>query len=400
MNNLEKSKKIDEILDRGVIVEVLPSREEFKQRLLNDALTFYIGADPTNVSLHLSHAKNFMLLEEFRKLGHKVKVLFGDLTACIGDPSDRESARAKLTREQVKEFSKDWIKNISSIINFEDEENPAEVVFNSTWHDKLSVTDLLELMSATTVQRLLERDMFQKRMSENKPIHLNEFVYPIFQAFDSVALDTDVELCGTDQKFNALMGRAFLKKFKNKEKFVICVNLMENPKTGELMSKSRGFGVFLNNDAKGMFGEIMQQPDEMIEVMLINNTKVSKQEIEDLNIKDKPRDAKIFTASRIVEIFFGKDAADEAKNHFIETFSKQTFPEDSVVIKADNQELSVFEIAKLCLPEKSNGEIRRLIVQNAVAIDGEKKTHEKELIKINDLQVKIGKLGFFKLVKG
>lgn len=206
-----KEQIIDEILNRGIIVNILPSREEFKQRLLNEKLRFFIGADPTNTSLHLSHAKNFMLLEEFRKLGHEVFVLFGDFTACIGDPSDRNSARARLTPEQVHEFSADWVRQISPIINFNDAKNPAHVVFNGDWLNKLTMRDLINLASNTTVQHLIERDMFQKRLAENKPIHLHEFLYPLFQGFDSVALNADVELCGIDQTFNALMGRTLLK---------------------------------------------------------------------------------------------------------------------------------------------------------------------------------------------
>lgn len=399
MNREEKSKKIDEILDRGIIVEILPSREEFKEKLLNEKLTFYIGADPTNASLHLSHAKNFMLLEEFRKLGHNVYVLFGDFTACIGDPSDRTSARARLTKEQVKEFSKDWVKQIKNIIDFEDKENPARVVFNSEWLGKLTNTDLIELMANTTVQRMLERDMFQKRIAENKPIHLHEFVYPIFQGYDSVALNTDVELCGGDQKFNALMGRTLVKKYKNKEKFVVCVNLMENPVTGELMSKSRGTGVFLNVDANTMFGQIMSQPDEMIEILLINDTRIPKNIIESLDIKNKPMDAKIFTAFEIVKIFFGEESARNSRENFINTFSKKDFPADAPVFnikKGENIPL-IDIIDKNFGNELSRSEIKRLFQQNSITINDEKindigyiagSSEEK------DLQVKIGKRKF------
>ena len=272
---MNKEQKVNAVLSRGIIKEILPSKEEFKKALLgNKPLKFYIGADTTGNSLHLSHAKNFMLLEEFRQLGHKVYVLFGDLTACIGDPSDKESVRDKLTREKARENAQSWVEQIRPIINFDDSENPAEVVFNSTWFDAFSITELLELLSNSTVQQMLERDMFEKRMKENKPIFLHEFLYPMFQGYDSVALEVDAELCGTDQIFNALSGRNLLKRYKNKEKFVVAVNLMENPKTGELMSKSNGTGVFLNTDANTMFGQIMSLPDEMIEVLLINNTRI------------------------------------------------------------------------------------------------------------------------------
>lgn len=395
-----KEQIIDEILDRDVIVDILPSREEFKQRLLNEKLRFFIGADPTNASLHLSHAKNFMLLEEFRKLGHEVFVLFGDFTACIGNPSDRNSARARLTPEQVHEFSKDWVQQISPLIDFNDADNPAHVVFNGDWLNKLSMRDLIELASNTTVQHMLERDMFQKRMAENRPIHIHEFLYPIFQGFDSVALDADVELCGVDQTFNALMGRTLLKKLKNKEKFIVCNNLMENPITGELMSKSRGTGVFLNTDANTMFGQIMAQPDEMIRIFLINNTRVPLDEIDALDIENNPMNAKLFTAHKIVEIFHGADAANSALEHFKNTFSNKVFPENAPEFITDKSELSVMEILQIGMPTESKGELRRLVLQNAVTINDAKVVDINQVLATDEtLFVRVGRKTFFKTVK-
>ena len=395
-----KEQIIDEILNRGIIVDILPSREEFKQKLLTERLRFFIGADPTNTSLHLSHAKNFMLLEEFRRLGHEVFVLFGDFTACIGDPSDRNSARARLTPEQVHEFSADWIRQISPLIDFKDAQNPAHVVFNGEWLNKLTMRDLINLASNTTVQHLLERSMFQKRLEENRPIHLHEFLYPIFQGFDSVALNADVELCGIDQTFNALMGRTLLKKLKNKDKFVVCNNLMENPITGELMSKSRGTGVFLNTDANTMFGEIMAQPDEMIRIFLINNTRVPVAEIDALNIEKNPMNAKLFTAHKIVEIFHGLSEADAALAHFKNTFSNKVFPKDSPEFTANKPELSVMEILKMGMPSTSNSELRRLVLQNAVTINGKKAIDINNILKADEtLFVRVGRKTFFKIVQ-
>ncbi|MBO4746425.1 MAG: tyrosine--tRNA ligase [Alphaproteobacteria bacterium] len=395
-----KEQIIDEILNRGVIVDILPSREEFKHKLMTEKLRFFIGADPTNTSLHLSHAKNFMLLEEFRKLGHEVIVLFGDFTACIGDPSDRNSARARLTPEQVHEFSADWVRQISPIINFNDPVNPARVVFNGDWLNKLTMRDLIELASNTTVQHMLERDMFQKRMAENRAIHLHEFLYPIFQGFDSVALDADVEMCGIDQTFNALMGRTLLKKLKNKEKFIVCNNLMENPITGELMSKSRGTGVFLNTDANTMFGQIMAQPDEMIRILLVNNTRVPLADIDALDIEHNPMDAKLFTAHKIVEVFHGTSAANSALEHFKNTFSNKVFPANAPEFTTERSELSVMEILQIGMPAESKTELRRLVLQNAVAINDVKVNNANDILPTNNaLSVRVGRKTFFKIVK-
>ena len=400
MNRQEKERRVKEILNRGIIKEILPSTEEFVEALLNRTLNFYIGADPTGNSLHLSHAKNFMLLEEFRQLGHNVNVLFGDFTACIGDPSDRDSTRSSLTREQAKKNAEEWVSQISKIIDFTDKDNPAHVRYNSEWIDTLTPIDIIELFSHATVQQLIERDMFQKRINSNKPIFLNEFVYPMFQGYDSVAMDIDVELCGTDQIFNALMGRSLVKDYNNKEKFVVAVNLMENPKTGELMSKSNGTGVFLSANANDMFGQLMKQPDEMIEVILINNTRLGFDVIEDLNTEKNPMEAKLFMAYEVTKIFHGEENASTAKENFINTFSRRDFPDDASIIHIQQNSVNLIELVCYCMNEISKSECRRLIEQRAVSINGEKHSDINEIITLDNntvLQVQIGKRNFFKV---
>jgi len=288
-NSMEKARAI---LDRGVISGVLPDRASFLERLASPMpMRIYIGADPTSTALHLSHAKNYMLLEEFRQLGHEVIVLFGDFTARIGDPTDRMAARKQLTGEEVKANVTEWLEQIRPLMDFDAAENPPQVKFNAEWLAKLTMEDIIELTSMVTVQRMLERDMFEKRLQEQRPIHLHEFIYPLMQGFDSVAMEVDAELCGTDQTFNALMGRTLLEKLKGKDKFVVTVNLMENPKTGELMSKSRGTGVFLDTNAFDKFGSIMAQPDEMIELILVNNTRLPLSEVAEIMRAENPRDA-------------------------------------------------------------------------------------------------------------
>lgn len=399
----QKEKRIDEILNRGVIKQILPSAEAFKQALLTKTLTFYIGADPTGDSLHLSHAKNFMLLEEFRQLGHKVNVLFGDFTACIGDPSDRDSARTLLTRDRARENASSWVSQISRIINFDDPINPAHVRYNSEWTDQLTPTQLIELFTHTTVQQLIERDMFQKRLTNDKAIFLNEFVYPMFQGYDSVAMDVDVELCGTDQIFNALMGRDLIRQYKQKEKFVVAVNLMENPKTGALMSKTNGTGVFLNSSPKNMFGQIMQQPDEMIEVILVNNTRIPLEEIKALDINNKPMEAKLFTAYEVTKIFHGEEHAKEAKDAFTSTFQKRTFPADAPIIKISENHIELLDLLVACPTGLSKGQLRRLIAQSAVSINKERYREPTSVIELTpetSLEVQVGKRGFYKVVFG
>jgi tyrosyl-tRNA synthetase len=400
MTKSEKEKRIDQIIKRGIIQEVIPDIKEFKKRLLSEKLRIYIGADPTSTALHLSHAKNYMLLEEFRQLGHEVIVLFGDFTARIGDPTDRESARKQLSEEEVKANVKDWLRQIKPLMDFDAKINPPRVLYNSKWLSKLTMKDVVELASNITVQRMLERDMFEKRIKEKKPIYLHEFMYPLMQGYDSVAMDVDVELCGTDQIFNALVGRTLLKRYKNKEKLVVAVNLMENPKTGELMSKSRGTGVFLNSSAFDMYGSIMSQPDEMIKVFLINNTRLSLPQVEKIVNMENPRDAKMITAREITKIFHGEEKANEAQERFIKLVQKKEETDNIPKIKIDEPSNPLLIILKKCLgPNVSNSQIRRLIKQNAVKMDGKVKNNFEEEIHIPErgIIIKVGKKKWFKV---
>jgi tyrosyl-tRNA synthetase len=396
-----QEKLVDEVLNRGIIAEILPMKKEFRDKLLSgQKLKFYIGMDATSNTLHLSHAKNLMLLEEFRKLGHEVFVLFGDFTARIGDPTDKGATRQQLTREEVLANTKSWQEQIKPLMDFNATENPPKVVFNNDWLGKLTMEDVINLASNVTVQQLLERDMFQKRIKEEKANHHHEFLYPLMQGYDSVALDVDVELCGTDQIFNALMGRTLLKKLKNKDKFVVAVNLMENPVTGELMSKSRGTGIFLNFTPADMYGGIMAQPDEMIKIFLVNNTRMPLDEIAEMLKTENPRDAKMKTAYLVTEIFHGTEEAISAQENFIKKIQKKEAPDDILEIKIGKTKESLFNILKQCLSTTSNGDIKRLVAQGAVRINNENQSELETEIEIpaTGLTVNVGKRQWFKVI--
>lgn len=370
--SLSKEQLVDSILDRGVIVQILPSRDEFRRRLLGPKpLRFYIGADPTADTLHLSHAKNYMLLEEFRQLGHEVVVLFGDLTARIGDPTDRSSSRAGLSAEQTSANISSWKEQIRPLINFDAAVNPARLVCNSSWLASLTLEKVIELGSHLTVQRLLERDMFQQRLAAQKPIFLHEFLYPLLQGYDSVALDVNVELCGTDQIFNALVGRTLRQRLSGADKFVVAVNLMENPLTGELMSKSRGTGVFLKSTPTELFGAIMNLPDEMTRVMLINNTRVPLAEIEEI-LAGHPRDAKAKAAWEVVAVLHGPETADAAKANFSTQFQRKETPTEMPEVTLHRTPISLLELLRRATQgDLSNSELRRLIQSGAVKVDSQ-----------------------------
>jgi len=387
---------VDEILERGTIVTILPTKEQFKEKLLSgEKLRFYIGFDATAPTLHLSHAKNIMLLEKFRKLGHEAILLFGDFTARIGDPTGMtDSVRKQLTREDVMSHVKTWKELIKPLMDFSDTENPPQIRYNHDWLSPLTLEDVVKLSSNFTVQQMLERDMFQKRISEGKPVYLHEFLYPLMQGYDSVAMDVDVEICGTDQTFNALAGRTLQKRINNKEKFVVAVTLMEDPKTGELMSKSRGTGVFLDATSQDMFGQIMAQTDQMIEILFINSTLLSKEEIKNIISADNPRDAKLKLAFEITKMYHGEKDAQSAQDYWISTFSKKEIPGDMPTFKMNQTDiLSVLVESNLVT---SKGEARRAVEQGGVKINGEVTNDTKSEIKSGDI-VQKGKMHFLKV---
>src|SRR3989344_5490445 len=215
--------KLEEVLTRGV-EQILPSKEGLAELMGKKKITLYQGFDPSMPSLHLGNYVGLMKLRQFQKLGHKVIFLVGDFTGMIGDPSDKLAVRKKLSRDEVLENSKKYKEQASKVIFFEGE-NPAEIKYNSEWSDKVNFKDLIEITSSLTVQQMIERDMYQERLKQNKPIYLHEFLYPVAQGYDSVAMNVDLEIGGSDQIFNMLAGRTLMKAMKGKEKFVLATKL-------------------------------------------------------------------------------------------------------------------------------------------------------------------------------
>ena len=389
-------KRIDELFARGTVTDIFPSKEALVKKLLaGEKIRIYYGLDPTHTAIHLGHAKNMIFLEELRQLGNEVIVLFGDFTAQIGDPSDKGATRKSLTNEDVIRNMADWVRQISPIIDFKNKENPAQIKHNSEWLVKLSFADILNLASNFTVQQLIERDMFQKRLKEGSPIHLHEFMYPLMQGYDSVAMDVDAELCGTDQIFNALAGRTLMKKLKDKEKFVIALNLVANPVTGQLMSKSNGTGVFIDQPANSLFGSLMALPDPMIEPLFTNCTRIPMTE-KDSILAQGPRIAKAIIAKDIVKRFHGEDAAVVAEQAFIATFAKGGVPDDILEIKLDGATLVEVLIKAAVVPSKT--EWRRLVTDGAVRTENDEKITDPAFAPTSGIILKIGKRRFVKIV--
>lgn len=398
--NTPDMKRLDEIFARGTVVEVYPSKADVLRRLSSgEKIRIYYGLDPTFTAIHLGHAKNIMFLEELRQLGHEVIILFGDFTARIGDPSDKAATRKQLSAEDVSRNMASWVRQIEPIIDFKDAKgggkNPARLMHNSEWLSKLSFAEVLDLASNFTVQQMLERDMFEKRMKEGVPIHVHEFMYPLMQGYDSVAMDVDAELCGTDQIFNALAGRTLMKRYKNKDKIVIALNLIANPATGQLMSKSNGTGVFVDVPANDLFGSIMALPDPMLEPLFLNCTRIPIADKGALMEKG-PRNAKAAIAFDIVKRFHGEGAAAAAQETFEKTFAKGAMPADVPEVPVAVGEPAGDALVKAgIVPSKT--EWRRLVLDGAVKTDDDKVTDPAWKPAVTTV-IKIGKRRFVKVV--
>ena len=393
-------KTIDAILDRGVLGQFLPTKDAFRDMLRSGrTLRFYMGADPTAKALHLGHAQNLLVLEDFRRLGHEVIFLIGDFTGMIGDPSEKSSARVTQTREEVEANFANWKQQTQNILAYDDPDNPVQLKYNSAWLGELRFADVLGLASNFTVQQMLERDMFAKRMQEGRPVYLHEFLYPLMQGYDSVVMDVDVELCGTDQIFNALAGRTLMQKMTGKEKMVIAANLIADEQTNVLMSKSNGTGVFLDLAPQDLFGAIMAQSDGMLRPLFVGCTRLPMDRVAELMALDNPRDAKIVLAHEIVRILHGDEAAAQAEAFFINTFSKKTLPDDVPTQTCAHGAL-LTDVLVESGAATSKSDARRKMQQGGVTINGEKYTDEHTIVThAHDGGImKVGKHFFVKII--
>jgi tyrosyl-tRNA synthetase len=391
------------------VENVYPTREELEKILSSGKkLRIYCGIDPTG-KLHIGHAAVLGKLRQFQDLGHEVIVLIGDFTATIGDPTGKSETRKPLTRKQVLENAKNYKNQIKKILDLK----KLRFTYNGDWTNKLKPIDFLNIASNFTVARLLERDMFQERIKAGHDIHLHEFLYPVLQAYDSVAMDVDMEIGGNDQTFNMLAGRTLMRKMKDKEKFVMTTKLLTDP-TGKKMGKSEGNMINLDDNPNDMYGKIMSWPDTLIALGFEVCTNISLQELEDIKSKlssgGNPRNIKATLASKIVEIYHGQNEAQKAGEEFDKIFRDKEMPTDiDVVKKAEIPPLHInvsgsTPVLDLLVDMKlvdSKSEAKRLVEGGAVTIiigDKETKIKDwKEDIKLkDDMIVKAGKRKFKK----
>lgn len=409
---MDRENKIKEALERGV-EKIYPSRSALEKKLKSgQKIRLYCGYDPTAPTLHIGHAITLRKLAQFQKLGHEVIFLIGDFTGMIGDPTGKAKARKKLTREQVLKNSEKYKDQAGKILDFSGK-NPARILYNSQWNDKLSSMDLINLASNFTVQQTLARDMFKKRIQSGKDLYLHEFLYPLIQAYDSLALDVDLEVGGSDQMFNMLCGRTLMRKIKNKEKFVLTTKLLTDP-SGQKMGKTEGDMVKLDEKPNEMFGQIMAWPDEMIALALELCTDIPMEEVRRIKKQIEqgqinPRDAKAKLAREIVAIHHSPKAAHEAEKEFNRVFRNKEKPTEIPVIKTDKRRHQILDLlVKVAKIVPSKSEARRLIKQGAVKIDDKKITDWqktcvdirggiKKGVRKNFIIIQVGKRKFVKI---
>ncbi len=376
----------NKILTRGV-AEVLPKREGLAKLMGERKIRLYLGIDPTGLFLTLGHAVVLRKLQQFADVGHDVILLIGNGTVRIGDPTGRDSTRPVLTDEQINENFKNWKSQAEKILDF----SKIRIMHNGDWLDALNYAEIIKLLGNVTVSQLLERDMFQERMKKGHPIFGHEILYPLLQGYDSVAMEVDLEIGGTDQTFNMLMGRTLLRNYKNKEKWVLSCPII-NGTDGRKMSKSYGNYIAITDPPKEMFGKIMSMKDEEMDVYFEIFTDIEDSVYKEL-IKKNPRDAKVSLAKEIIKWLYDEVSANEAESDFVQKFVKKETPDEMPEFKVDQPEIGILElISKVTKFADSNSDARRLVNSNAVSIDDEKITDPNFVLKIEGEKVlKVGK---------
>ncbi|KXZ39394.1 tyrosyl-tRNA synthetase [Alkalithermobacter thermoalcaliphilus JW-YL-7 = DSM 7308] len=393
------------IIKKG-IAELI-SEEELIKKLEksikeNKPLRVKLGLDPSAPDIHLGHTVVLRKLKAFQDLGHKVVIIIGDYTGMIGDPTGKSETRKRLSRDEVLENAKTYQDQIFKILDKE----KTEVRFNGEWFSEMSFMEVGELASKYTVARMLERDDFKKRFSSNQSISIHEFFYPLMQGYDSVAIQSDIEMGGTDQKFNILMGRSLQKEYGQESQVALLMPILEGTDGVKKMSKSLGNYIGIYEDPKEMYGKTMSIPDELIIRYFELVTDIHPDEIEKMkydmeNDKVNPRDLKMKLAREIVKLYHNEQKAMEAEEHFKSLFQKKSIPDDIPVFEVDKDmiEDGMFFVPKLVAHIglcPSTSEARRLLKQGGIKLNGEKIESEKVSLTDEDV-IQVGKRKFAKI---
>ncbi len=396
------------VISRGV-VEIVPE-DELKQKIMKSVVTgtplnVKLGLDPSAPDIHVGHTVVLQKLRQFQQFGHQIQLIIGDFTGRIGDPTGKSETRKQLSEEDVQRNAETYRQQIFKILDPE----KTKVHFNSEWLAPMTFEEVVKLAAKVTVARMLERDDFTKRYQNGLPISIHEFFYPLMQGMDSVALHTDIELGGTDQKFNLLMGRTLQKEYGLEPQVAIMTPLIEGLDGAQKMSKSLGNYIGIDEEPNEIYGKSMSVPDELMLKYYELATDLTNEELEVLSEAVKtgamhPRDAKMQLAYTFVRMYHGLDAAEAAQEHFITVFQQRALPEDieEMTVPAEELEDGKIRLVKLLVLlgfAASNGEAKRSIQQGAVKLNEEKLSDAGAEIELSDGDViQVGKRKFAKLL--
>lgn len=384
-------------------------QEELKQKLIkaeesNKQLIVKLGLDPTAPDIHLGHTVVLRKARQIQDLGHKVIIIIGDFTGMIGDPTGRSKTRKELSSEEVLINAETYKKQMFKILD----PHKTEVKFNGEWLSKLNFKDVINLASKYTVTRMLEREDFKNRFKAQQSIAVHEFMYPLMQGYDSIAIKADIEIGGTDQRFNILMGRTLQKEYNEEKQIAIFLPLLEGTDGVEKMSKSLGNYIGIDENANEMYSKAMSIPDKLIIKYYDLVTDIHPDEVDEIkksleNTKNNPRDIKMKLSKEIVKLYHGEAAADEAEDYFKSVFQKKSIPEDIKEIELLNnsilnQQRDILRIITDMNFVKSNREAKRLVEQGGVKLNGEKISLEETIKLKNGDIIQCGKRNFVKVI--
>ncbi len=378
------TRRVDEVIEKDHLTRALNSTKRLRIKF---------GIDPTSSKMHLGHTVPLLKLKEFQNLGHWVILVIGDTTATIGDPSGRQVSRKVLTQEEVKENMKAYERQISKVLD----PKKTEFVYNSTWFKKMGISDLMKMASSATLQQVRKRREFKERIEKGEDISLTEILYPVMQGYDSVQVKADVEIGGTDQKFNLLMGRQIQKRFGQEEQDVITVPLLIGTDGKKKMSKTAGNYIALDDKPNEMFAKIMSIPDELILNYFELCTEGPSNEIKTIKrqVVSDPMGTKKRLALEITQMYHGREKSKRAQEEFVKVFSKEGIPDDAPTWKLSGKTVNLPNLLVERKIEDSKSEVRRLIKQGGISLNGEKVMDIK--IKFEKGVLRIGKKTFIKI---
>ena len=401
---IHDQKTIDQLIDSFArTTDEIFSLQELKKFLLSGKqLRMKYGVDVTAPDIHIGHAVNLWMYRKLQELGHKIVFLIGDFTTQIGDPTGKNKTRPLIPESEIKKNSQAFIDQATLVLK--NDPDLFEIRRNSEWFDKMPAKEMLSLMSTVTHKKLLAREMFRKRIENGEDIYEHELIYPILQGYDSVVLESDLTIIGTDQLYNEMMGKFFQEKFNQLPQVIITTKITPGIDGGEKQSKSLGNFVGLAHSPREKFGRIMSMADNLIIEYFKVYTDVPLKEISEMekDLLNHPMEYKLALAKEIVKRYHGDAIAQDELDWFKNTFSEKNIPEDMLKIYFEKETENILEILKNCFEsKKSNSDLRRLIQQGAVKANEEKISDEKQEIKIGEqgVNIKVGKRSWFKILK-